>query len=77
MSDSMRPCNPVDYSPPGSSVHGDSLSKNTGVGCHALLQGIFLTQGLNLPLLSLQHWQWVLYYECHLGSPNITQVHSN
>ena len=26
----------------------DSPGKNTGVGCHALLQGIFLTQGLNL-----------------------------
>ena len=28
----------MDCSPPGSSVHGDSLGKNTGVGCHALLQ---------------------------------------
>ena len=35
-------CDPVDYSPPGSSVHGDSPGKNTGVGCYALLQGIFL-----------------------------------
>ena len=34
-------------SPPGSSVHGDSPGKNTGVGCHVLLQGIFPTQGLN------------------------------
>ena len=32
---------------PGSSVHGDSPGKNTGVGCHALLQGIFPTQGSN------------------------------
>ena len=32
----------------------DSPGKNTGVGCHALLQRIFLTQGLNLCLL---HWQ--------------------
>ena len=31
---------PVDCSPPGSSVHGDSPDKNTGVGCHFLLQGI-------------------------------------
>ena len=31
--------NPMDYSPPGSSVYGDSPGKNTGVGCHALLQG--------------------------------------
>ena len=28
--------------PPGSSAHGDSSCKNTGVGCHALLEGIFL-----------------------------------
>ena len=27
-------CDPVDCSPPGSSVHGDSPGKNTGVGCH-------------------------------------------
>ena len=29
-------CDPMDYSPPGSSVHGDSPGKNIGVGCHAL-----------------------------------------
>ena len=34
-------------SPPSSSVHGDSPGKNTGVGCHVLLQGSFPTQGLN------------------------------
>ena len=34
-------CNLMDYSSPGSSVHGDSSGKNTGVGCHALFQGIF------------------------------------
>ena len=37
-------CDPMDCSPPGSSVHGDSLGKNTGVSCYALLQGIFPTQ---------------------------------
>ena len=31
--------------------------KNTGVGCHFLLLGIFLTQGLNSSLLRLLHWQ--------------------
>ena len=31
---------PTDCNPPGSSVHGDSPGKNTGVGCHVLLQGI-------------------------------------
>ena len=35
----------------------DFPGKNTGVGCHSLLQGIFLTQGLNLHLLCLLHWQ--------------------
>ena len=42
---------PMDCRPPGSSVHGDSPGKNTGVGCHALLQGIFPTQGSNPGLL--------------------------
>ena len=32
---------------PDFSVHGDSSGKNIGVGCHALLQGIFPTEGLN------------------------------
>ena len=32
-------CDPMDCSLPGSSVHGDSPDKNSGVGCHALLQG--------------------------------------
>ena len=40
-------CDPIDCSPPGFSVHEDSPGKNTGVGCHALLQGIFPTQELN------------------------------
>ena len=40
-------CNPMDSSLPGSSVHGDSPGKYTGVGCHALLQGIFPTQRSN------------------------------
>ena len=40
-------CNPMDCSPPGSCVHGDSPGKNTGMGCHGLLQGIFPTQGSN------------------------------
>ena len=35
----------------------DSLGKNTGMGCPALLQGIFLTQGSNLHLFCLLHWQ--------------------
>ena len=46
-------------SPPGSSVHGDSPGKNTRVGCHALLQGIFPTQGSNPGLL---HCRRILYH---------------
>ena len=40
-------CNPMDCSLPGSSPW-NSPGKNTGVGCHSLLQGIFPTQRLNL-----------------------------
>ena len=32
-------CDPMACSPPGTSVHGDSSDKNTGVGCHVLFQG--------------------------------------
>ena len=39
-------CDPMNCSLSGSSVHGDSPGKNTGVGCHALLQGILPTQDL-------------------------------
>ena len=53
-------------SPPGSSVHGILQAKNTGVGCHSLLQGIFLTQGLNL---GLPHYRQILYCLHHQGSP--------
>ena len=56
----------MDCSPPGSSVHGDSPGKNTGVGCYALLQGIFQTQGSNP---GLPHCRWILYCLSHQGSP--------
>ena len=59
-------CNPMDCSPPGSSVHVDSLGKNTGVGCHALLQGIFPTQGSNMGVL---HGRQILYHLSHRGRP--------
>ena len=50
-------CNPIDCSPPGPSVHEDSPGKNTEIGCLALLQWMFLTQGSNLCILCLLHWQ--------------------
>ena len=60
-------CDPMNCSLAGSSVHGDSPGKNTGVGCHALLQGIFPTQGLNPGLLHCRH---LLYHLNHQGSLN-------
>ena len=57
----------MDGSPPGSSVHGDSPGKNSGVGCHALLlQGIFPTQESNQGLL---HWRQILKQLSYLGGP--------
>ena len=55
-------CDPMDCSPPGSAVPGDSLGKKTGMGCHASLQGIFPTQGLTLKLLQLLHCRRNLYH---------------
>ena len=49
----------------------DSPGKNTGVGCHFLLQGIFPTQGLNLRLLWLLRWQADSLPPSHLRSPHL------
>ena len=51
-------CNPMDCSPPGSSIHGILHDKNTGLDCHSLLQRIFPIQGLNPGLL---HCRQILY----------------
>ena len=45
----------------------DSPGKNTGMGCHSLLQGIFPIQGSNPGLL---HCRQILYYLSHQGSPS-------
>ena len=57
---------PMHCSPPGSSVLGDFPGKNTGVGCHALLEGIFPTQGKNP---GLPYCRQILYHLRHQGSP--------
>ena len=49
-------CSTMNYSPPDSSIHGDSPGKNTGVGCHALLLWIFLTRDRTRVSYVL-HWQ--------------------
>ena len=51
---------------PGSSVHRDPLAKNTGVGCHALLQRSLPNRGSNP---GLQHCRWILYLLSYQGSP--------
>ena len=53
-SNSLRPYEPQ---PTRLLCPWDSPGNNTGVGCHALLQGIFPTQVSNPPLLCLLHWQ--------------------
>ena len=57
-------CDTMGYSPPVSSVHGDSPGKNTGVGCHSVLQGNSSTQGLNWGLL---HCRQIPYHLSHQG----------
>ena len=56
-------CDPMDCSPPGSSVPQDSSGKNTGVDFHALIQRIFLTQGLN-------PGRWIFYQLSYQGNPS-------
>ena len=64
---------PMDCSPPGSSVHGDSPGKNTGMCCHALLHGIFPTQESNS---GLQHCRWILLPNESPGKPKNAVVGS-
>ena len=54
----LTPCDPMDCNPPGTSAHGYSPGKNTGVGSHSLLQVIFPTQGSNPGLL---HCRQIVY----------------
>ena len=66
-------CDSTDCSSPGSSFHGDSPGKNTGVGCHAFLQGIFPTQVLNP---GFPHCRWITYHLSHQGRPPLTSLSS-
>ena len=63
-------CDPMDCSPPGFSVHENSPGKNSEVGCHALLQGVFPTQGSNPGLL---HFRQILYHLSHQAIPWILE----
>ena len=52
----------------------DSPGKDTGVGCHALLQGIFPTQGSNP---GLPHCRQILYHLSHQGRYTHTHTHTH
>ena len=69
-------CDHMDCSPLGFSINGASLDKNTGVGYHFLLQGIFPTQGSNPGLLN---YRQILYHLSHQGSPKsqVLRSHDN
>ena len=60
-------CDPMDAKSTRLFCPWNSPGKNTGVGCHFLLQGIFPTQELNSSLLCLLHWQGDSLPPCHLG----------
>ena len=62
-------CEPMDGSLPGYSVHEVLQARILEWGCHALLQGIFFTQGLNLYLLRLLLWQASCLPLEQLGKP--------
>ena len=61
-------CDPMDLQPTRLLCPWDFPGKTTGVGCHALPQGIFLTQGSNPHLLHLLHWQADSLPLSHQGS---------
>ena len=75
----------MDWDPPGSSGPWNSVGKNTGVGCHFLLQGIFPTQGSSL---GLPHCRQIIYRlttreastqmcaHLHVGQHIYVQVHT-
>ena len=66
-------CDPMDCSLPGSSVHGDSPGKNTGVGCHACPPpGDLPNWGRSGKNPGLLHCRWILYHLSHQGSPIFT-----
>ena len=80
-------CGPVDCRLPGSSARGicglqsarlfclwNLQARDTGVGCHFLLQGIFLTQGSNL---SLMRWQVDSSPLCPPGKPLFVHVQTS
>ena len=64
-------CGPMNCSPPTKLLNPwNSAGKNTRVGCHAFLQGIFPTQGSKPGLL---HCRWIFYHLSHQGCTRILE----
>ena len=66
-------CDPMDYIACKATLSMEFPGKNTGVGCHVLIQGIFPTQGSNPCLLCLLHWQMGFLPPVPPGKPNIIE----
>ena len=66
----LTPCDTMDCSLPGSSVHEILQAKILEWGSHSLLRGIFPTQGSNR---GIPHWELILYCLNHQGSPRILE----
>ena len=64
----LQSLQPYGLQPPRPLCSWDSPGKDTEVGCHFLLQGIFPTQGLKLSHL---HWQVDSLPPSHVGSPKV------
>ena len=69
-------CKPMDYSPPGSSVHGILQARILEWDAMPSSQGIFPTQGSNPPLLRLLHWQACSLPLAPPGKP-VNKLYSN
>ena len=67
-------CNPMDCSPPDSSVHGIFQAIILELGAISYSRGFFPTQKLNLCCLQLLHWQADPVPLCHLGSPKAYEL---
>ena len=67
-------CDSMDCNPPGSFFPCDFPDKNTGAGCHFLLQRIFPTRGWNSCLL---YCRQTLYLLSHQGNPKrrVDEIH--
>ena len=67
-------CDPMDYSPPGSSVHGIFQARTLEPVAISDSRGSTQSRGLNSCLLQLLHWQADSLSPCHLGNPTGLEI---